>query len=77
MASGSDRDSIGLTLTKENDMSESTFTFNDSGKRLFTIKADGTIERGEGFTTTDEMSLKFWEAVENTKRSLPMTDTKA
>lgn len=51
-------------------MTESNFTFQDAGKSLFTVKADGTIERGEGFTTNDEMSLKFWEAVENTRRPL-------
>lgn len=38
---------------------------------LFKIKADGTIERGPNFTTNDEMSLKFWEAVENSRRPLP------
>ena len=42
-----------------------------SGEILFTIKADGTIERGPAFTTTDEASLKFWEAVEKTHRPLP------
>lgn len=30
---------------------------------LFTIRPDGTMERGAGFTTNDEMSLEFWKAV--------------
>lgn len=42
--------------------------FVDSGDELlFTIECDGTIYRGAGFTTTDEMSLKFWEAVDKNK----------
>ena len=49
---------------------KSNFQIIDAGQTLFTIHADGTIERGEGFTTTDEMSLKFWEAVENERRPL-------
>jgi hypothetical protein len=36
-----------------------------SSKLLFTIGADGTITKGPAFTTTDAMSLKFWEAVSN------------
>ena len=32
---------------------------------LFSIKPDGTIERGPSFTTEDEMSLKFWDLVAN------------
>lgn len=40
-------------------MTESTFTFHNHGKELFTIKADGEIVKGEGFTTVDEMSLEF------------------
>jgi len=45
------------------------FTANDlvfplGGKTLFTIKPDGRIERGEGFTTEDEMSLRFWTMIE-------------
>lgn len=31
---------------------------------LFSIKGDGTIERGPAFTTTDAMSLEFWDAIE-------------
>lgn len=31
---------------------------------LFTIGADGTIERGPMFTTQDEMSLEFWRRIE-------------
>jgi hypothetical protein len=50
---------------------ESTFRFTEKGELLFTIHADGTLERGPGFTTTDEMSLKFWQAVENLRRPLP------
>lgn len=34
------------------------------GRVLFSIKLDGQIERGPGFTTTDEMSLQFWQTVE-------------
>lgn len=48
-----------------------SWKFIDQGqncKTLFTIKADGTIVRGELFTTVDEMSLKFWEAVESLKK---------
>jgi len=48
----------------------STFQFMEAGEILFTIRADGTIERGPCFTTTDEMSLKFWEAVERERRPL-------
>ena len=40
-----------------------SFTFE--GKLLFTIHRDGHLEKGEGFTTEDEMSLKFWELVMN------------
>jgi hypothetical protein len=47
---------------------KSYFTFTKHGELLFTIRADGTIERGPAFTTNDEMSLKFWECVENWKR---------
>lgn len=37
---------------------------------LFRIMCDGTIERGPGFTTEDEMSLKFWEYIERARRPL-------
>lgn len=50
---------------------DSTFQFREANEVLFTIHADGTIERGPSFTTTDEMALKFWEAVENARRPLP------
>ena len=50
---------------------EAEFTFVASGKDLFAIKGDGTVERGPAFTTIDEMSLKFWEAVEKHRRPLP------
>jgi hypothetical protein len=51
---------------------ENTIQFwNDGGSvLLFTILRDGAIVRGPGFTTTDEMSLRFWEALQN---SLPPT----
>lgn len=57
------------------DTTESTFQLYDAGQLLFVIKADGTIERGLGFTTEDEMSLKFWEAVERTRRPLQPLET--
>jgi hypothetical protein len=47
-----------------NDWTPKAITFPLDGKVLFVIKADGTIERGEGFTTEDEMSLHFWEMIE-------------
>lgn len=31
---------------------------------LFTIKPDGTIEKGAAFTTQDAASLAFWNAIE-------------
>lgn len=56
----------------EGSATESTFTFMESDARpLFTIKADGTIVKGEGFTTMDEMSLRFWDMVEASRRPLP------
>jgi len=39
------------------------FDFFLDDKKLMTIKADGTIIKGEGFTTEDEMSIKFWEVI--------------
>lgn len=36
------------------------FHFGDT----FTIKPDGSIERGPAFTTTDAAALEFWAAVE-------------
>lgn len=41
------------------------FSFKTPDGLLFSIKPDGSIERGPMFTTNDEMSLKFWEAVRN------------
>lgn len=38
------------------------------GDHLFTIHENGRIERGPGFTTNDEMSLKFWECVEKSAK---------
>ena len=48
----------------------STFQFWDSGRLLFVIKSDGSIERGEAFTTEDEMSLKFWAAIDKMRSPL-------
>jgi hypothetical protein len=42
---------------------DNTFTFWSDSKMLFAIQQDGTIVPGPGFTTIDEMSLKFWEGV--------------
>ena len=39
------------------------FDITLGGKKLMTIKADGTIIKGEGFTTEDEFSIKFWESI--------------
>jgi hypothetical protein len=50
---------------------KSTFSVTYDSELLFTIRADGTIERGPGFTTEDEMSLRFWEAIERQRRPLP------
>jgi hypothetical protein len=67
-------------ITFSDTQKDSKFTFVDTQKsaeggfksvELFTIMSDGTIIRGPGFTTVDEMSLKFWEAVEKTRRPLP------
>lgn len=38
---------------------------------LFSITADGTIERGPAFTTTDAMSLEFWDAIERMIQANP------
>lgn len=38
---------------------------NDPDSLLFTICPDGAIEKGPGFTTDDEVSLKFWELLGN------------
>lgn len=44
---------------------ETSFTFNNNNSReLFRIESDGTIKFGEAFTTQDEASLAFWEAIE-------------
>lgn len=47
-----------------NDWTPKNLVFPLGGKTLFTIKEDGSIERGEGFTTEDEMSLHFWAMIE-------------
>ena len=41
-----------------------TFTFHEPVGVLMTIHPDGTIERGPAFTTEDEASLHFWDALE-------------
>lgn len=46
------------------DFTTRTITFPLLGKTLFVVKADGTIERGDGFTTEDEASLHFWLMLE-------------
>lgn len=41
-----------------------SFTFGNSrNEAIITVKRDGTVERGPGFTTTDEASLEFWDAI--------------
>lgn len=47
---------------------EPSFSFIIVDETLFTIKSDGSIERGPAFTTNDEMALEFWKAVESCKR---------
>lgn len=36
---------------------------NDDAELIFVIESDGTITKGDCFTTNDDMSLKFWDAV--------------
>lgn len=38
------------------------------GRELFRIMGDGTLIRGPGFTTMDEMSLLFWRKLEAISR---------
>lgn len=38
--------------------------FHLDGKVLFRLFKNGKIERGPGFTTDDEMSLRFWELID-------------
>lgn len=38
---------------------------------LLTVAHDGTITRGPAFTTLDDMSLQFWDAVEKHARRKP------
>jgi hypothetical protein len=52
-------DTISFTPSKP-----SLVLMSRDGIVLFTIKFDGTIERGPGFTTLDEMSLEFWRIVD-------------
>lgn len=57
-----------------NDFTPKNLLFPLGGKTLFTIKEDGTIVRGEGFTTEDEMSLHFWDMIEKlgmARREIP------
>jgi len=49
---------------------DSKFIFTNGDVELFRICADGTVIRGPGFTTVDEMSLAFWNAVEEYRRPL-------
>ena len=42
----------------------SHFSVQKDGRELLRILPDGTIQRGDAFTTTDEASLLFWQAVE-------------
>jgi hypothetical protein len=37
---------------------------------LFTVERDGTITKGPGFTTVDEMSQRFWDMVERMRKSI-------
>lgn len=37
--------------------------FHFNNEMLMTIHNDGRIEKGPGFTTNDEASLKFWDVV--------------
>ena len=37
---------------------------------LFIVERDGTITKGPGFTTVDEMSQKFWDMVERMRKSI-------
>lgn len=55
-------ESIDLTVI-DNTLQNISFVDADC-KTLFTIHPDGKIERGEAFTTTDEMSLEFWRLIE-------------
>lgn len=38
---------------------------------LVTVMPDGTIIRGPAFTTTEAMSLQFWDALEKHARRKP------
>lgn len=40
-----------------------TFLVNGEIKNLITINPDGSIVKGEAFTTDDESSLKFWDLI--------------
>lgn len=44
----------------------SNIRFQLDDQELFRIEPDGRIVRGAGFTTDDEMSLKFWDLIEET-----------
>jgi hypothetical protein len=37
---------------------------------LFIVERDGTITKGPGFTTIDEMSMRFWDMVERMRKSI-------
>lgn len=42
---------------------ELKFLIDGEVKTLLTINPDGTITKGEAFTTDDESSLKFWDLI--------------
>lgn len=51
-------------LTLQESAPPSTISFCSGAEPedlLFTVHADGKIEKGPAFTTQDEASLKFWE----------------
>lgn len=63
--------SVAQTL-RMNDITGPTALVMNVGKATVTIKADGTIIYGEGYTP-DEAGRLFWEAV---GRSMPMCKVK-
>jgi hypothetical protein len=58
-----DADPLTVT-TKREPVEPQTLQFHLDGAKLFTVHKDGRIERGPGFTTEDEMSLEFWELID-------------
>lgn len=49
-------------------------TQNGEIDMLFCIRVDGSIEKGRNFTTNDEASLQFWEAVEKFRPTLAIQE---